>query len=441
MNKLQFLVSFNKTKLKEFLRYDLNFIKAFFVICIYVKCRYFVFRKRYYDAASLLSTLFKTGWPGSFERAKTLQLAILNDLPVNELAQYYAGIMASVKPMDNTQKFFTDPSLFLKGIFIVVRESTPSQKGVLIVKYSYYFALLFKLFDTKTISERYHIVLEPSWAGFCDPSILLYTNLSEPVFVMTYENRDRRFIEALDTNLVPVDIGPNWWVNHEMFDIQSKQLRDIDIVSVASWSEFKRHSFLFTALKKLKNEGHDLKAVMVGYPGDMTLDDIKAQAKFCGVEDCVEFYEWLSPEGVSDILKRSKVNVLWSRFEGNNRAIIEGMFCDSPCIMRKGHNYGESYDYINELTGVFSDERDLPQNIINIVQGDSKFSPREYVLENHNCIRATEILAQEIAKFDDIDSSNVFAVKINHLHGMKYFRENERERFKADYDLLTSLIA
>jgi glycosyltransferase involved in cell wall biosynthesis len=439
MNKLQFLVSFNKTKLKEFLRYDLNFIKAFFVICIYAKCRYFVFRKRYSDAASLLSTLFKTGWPGSFSCAKKIQLDILNGLPEVELAQYYASIMASVKPMKNTKKFFADPSLFLKGIFIVVRESTPSQKGVLIVKYSYYFALLFKLFDTKAISQRYHIVLEPSWAGFCDPSILLYTSLDEPVFVMTYENRDRRFIESLNANLVPVDIGPNWWVNHEMFDIQEQQQRDIDIVSVASWSEFKRHAFLFSALKKLKNDGYDLKAVMVGYPGDMTLEDIKAQARFCGVADCIEFHEWLTPEGVSDILKRGKVNILWSRFEGNNRAIIEGMFCDTPCIMRKGHNYGESYDYINELTGMFSDEQELPQNIIDIIQGHNKFSPREYVLKNHNCIRATEILAREIAKIDGIESSNVFAVKINHLHGMKYFWENERDRFKGDYDQLTRL--
>ena len=91
-------------------------------------------------------------------------------------------------------------------------------------------------------------------------------------------------------------------------------------------------------------------------------------------------------------LNRAKVNVLWSRREGFNRAIIEAMFAGVPCILRQGINYGHHYDYINPSTGRFSTEKDLPRNLSEMIESYSSYALRDWVMKNMSCQRGTEIL-------------------------------------------------
>lgn len=113
---------------------------------------------------------------------------------------------------------------------------------------------------------------------------------------------------------------------------------------VAGWAKFKRHSSFFAALHTLKKMGEMPKVILVGYPADMTKEDVLREAEYFGVRDQIELHEWITQEEVNRQLNRAKVNVLWSRKEGFNRAIIEGMFAGVPCILRNGHNFGQPAD-------------------------------------------------------------------------------------------------
>lgn len=433
-----------KKKLIEIVKYDYQFLKGpvtlFFVLQVFVLC----LLRKHSKAMDVLSFIFRTGWAGSFAPALWFARYCFVKHKNSIGDDINREFVDSVQPLSNTQKFFDDPDELFEGVVIVLKpfKGEPNgsiEKGVLLIKYSYYFALFAKLFDWESVQNKFHIVLEPSWAGYCEKSILLYTHLPSDVFVMAYEDRDKSFLLGLESNLVPVDIGPSWWVDHRVFKPSENLNRDIDVLMVASWSSFKRHSYLLKALSQLNKKGKRLNLSLVGYPGDMTLEDIKALAHQHGVFEQTTFYEWITPEEVSDLMRRAKVNVLWSRFEGNNRSIIEGMFCDTPCVIRAGHNYGQHYDYINSQTGMFSSEAELSSTLEYMVENFERFSPREYVLNNRSCLKATELLNAVIRTRVE-ESGGLWTQdivpKVNELHGMHYYNSGSAETFTESYNFL-----
>jgi glycosyltransferase involved in cell wall biosynthesis len=346
---------------------------------------------------------------------------------------------------DNPQlaKFVADPPRMLRAIAIVLKSPGTNEKGVLNLNYSHFFPLFARLYDVERVAERYHIVLEPSWSGYCNPDVLCYTRYRFPVFVQAYEPRDREFIDRLDSNLVSVPVSANWWVDHEMFRPQPGVEKDIDVVMIASWARFKRHHRFFAALRKLRSTGPAPRVVLIGYPIDLTRDDILELARYYGVGDLVEAREWVPPAEVAQVLARSKVNVIWSRREGVNRAIIEGMFAGVPCILREGFNYGYHYPYINDQTGCFATEAELPATLRRMIDHHREYSPREWVMQNMSCIRAAQILGDVIRKTAEAAGetwTRDLVPKVNRLHDMDYLNEEDRERFADDYAFLRSAI-
>ena len=107
--------------------------------------------------------------------------------------------------------------------------------------------------------------------------------------------------------------------------------------------------------------------LLIGYNVGLTKDAIVALAGFHGVLDQIEWHEGLTQTQVNYHLNRAKVHVIWSRKEGVNRAILEGMFAGVPCIIRDGFNYGYRYPYVNDATGCFSAEDELPDTIVRML--------------------------------------------------------------------------
>ena len=223
-------------------------------------------------------------------------------------------------------------------------------------------------------------------------------------------------------------MGPSWFINHNNFVPPTSGERDIDLLMVAAWAKFKRHGAFFKAITPLVKSNPRLKIVLVGYPVDMSKEQILELASLHNVEKNIEIFEWITPQEVSALQKRAKVNVLWSKFEGNNRAIIEGMFCGTPVIMRKGHNYGEEYDFINPQTGYFADEDNFETVYRTIISRASEMSPNLYVMQNRNCQVGTRIMSDVIKSYElaqgrpwhcDLD------IKVNDLHGMTYLERDE----------------
>ena len=430
-----------KTKIIEIVKFDYQSFKLPFTIFYLLIFSFYYIRKRELDSVEILSKLYRSGWAGS----KSSVIYIIRHLfkkPTSVFKRVFLEqLTEKVVPLEHTKHFFTDPSELFVGVCIVLSPSTSTSKGILLVKYSYYFPLMFKLFNMQKISDNYHIVLEPSWAGTCEPGILAYTTLDAPVFVMSYESRDTHFLKGISTNLIDVKLSSNWWVDHRKFNSISETIRDIDIIVISTWAQFKRHYFIFKALVELKSKIPDLSVCLVGYPGDLTMQDIKFMAEEMELTDIVSFYEWLPPDEVSNLLQRSKVNLLWSRFEGLNRSIIEGMFCNVPCILREGFNYGDKYPYINAKTGRFSSESNLAWNLEDMIKNYREFSPRDYVINNHTCIKATQILTEKINSIEGKLGNDLLcdvAVKINALHGMDYYDNNAHSNYSSDEKYIMS---
>jgi hypothetical protein len=147
------------------------------------------FRKRSFQALTLCGKLFTLGWPVSFRLAVGCVRGIYGKASTRESAreQVFKALISSVQPLAHTRKFFDDPSLMLKASAIVLKSPTVHNKGVIVLKYSYYFPLFLKFFDVNAVVAKYHLVLEPSWAGLCETGILSYALYGQPVFVMAYE--------------------------------------------------------------------------------------------------------------------------------------------------------------------------------------------------------------------------------------------------------------
>jgi glycosyltransferase involved in cell wall biosynthesis len=333
------------------------------------------------------------------------------------------------------------PQNLFKGSAIVLKSPGVNERGVLILQYSYVYPLLAKFFDLDKIAQRYYIALEPSWSGFCDLNVLIYTRLHHPVFVGSIEPRDTELICRLDSNLMVAPFSSNTWVDDRVFRPLPEVRKDADIIMVAGWADYKRHFAFFRGLERLRQRITQPKVILAGYPIDLGKEDILRLADLYHVRDLLEIHEWASPAEVNRLLNRAKVNVLWSRREGVNRAIIEGMLAGVPCLVREGFNYGYHYPHINSQTGRYSTEADFPQNLFEMIQHREQYAPRKWVLANMSCQKTSALLNQAIKKkaleLGENWTTDIVA-KTNELGCVRYWDAGDEARFQSDYEFLRS---
>ncbi|MFO0811526.1 MAG: glycosyltransferase [Gemmataceae bacterium] len=375
-------------------------------------------------------------------RAERLAQAAAAGTP-HPLLDAYRDHVERTPPGPTTAKFFDDPTRLFGSMATVLKSPSGGEKGVLVLNYGYVYAMFLKLFDADRVTSRYHLVLEPSWCGFCDANILSYGRLGVPVFVQSGEPRDTAFLQRLGSNLVAVPVAGNWWVDHRVFRPMPGVAKDADVVMVAGWAGYKRHFAFFDALRRLRIRGVKLRAVLIGYPVGSTMAEVRDLARLYGVADQVECYERLTPAEVNRHMNRARVNLLWSRREGFNRVIVEGMFAGTPCVLRAGFNYGHPYPYINEYTGRYATETGLPDTLLTMVERADRFDPRSWVMANMTCQKGTELLGRAIGeKAVELGQpwSGGLAVKVSYLSGMGYWDEADRMRFDGDYAFLRSAI-
>ena len=428
-------------RIKEAIRYDGNRYKVVLLPFIYLISLYYR-RKSNTLYLSFLSSIFRLAWPGTYAfTVNSVKKRFIDKNTHKMHVSVFNEMLNNIEDLERYKKFIDHPDKMLDGIITVIAPKNGKDKGVLVIAYSYYFLIFLKTFDFREIEKRYHIVLEPSWNGLCDQAILSFSFLQNPVFVMAYEERDFNFLQEINTNIVPIRLSANWWIDPAVFNHGvTAEERDIDIIMIAAWAKFKRHDAFFKVLNKLKQNGKAYQVTLVGYPNDLTQADIKKLALEHDVLDMLTFYEWIPAIEVAKLVGRSKVNIIWSRFEGLNRAIIEGMFCDTPCILREGFNFGMQYPYINEQTGRYANENNLDEILGLIIENSQNFSPRRYILENHNCHIATSLLAAEIKKVAPEFRADSLLAKTSELNGMKYLNEEDHAKMAGDYAYLAQAI-
>jgi glycosyltransferase involved in cell wall biosynthesis len=432
-------------RVREFLEFDWTLPATLVGFVSFAVARILYAAGRYGSSFTALSKVHGAGHSPTLTQAVTA--LVRSGVHVGEtkgvLLPMLRSFPASLERESHSSKFFDHPVRLLGPTAIVLKSATAAEKGVINILYSYALPLFAKLFDIETIAKHYVIVLEPSWSGYCSKDILCYAGMNAPVIVQAYEPHDYRFIEALGCNLIPVAVSNNWWVDHRTFTPVPGVKKDVDLVMVAGWSDFKRHHRFFALLRRMRRSGRRPTVTLIGYPMHRSQADIHMMADRYGVLDQLEFHESLERAEVNRQFNRAKVNVIWSRKEGVNRAIIEGMFSGTPGLLRAGFNYGHPYEYVNHSTGRFAADNDAPEVIARLLDEHELMRPREWVLAHMTCQHATNRLANRLRSLSVSAGQrwrSDLSVKVNGLHGQDYWDDRDRGRFQADYEFLASCV-
>jgi len=356
-----------------------------------------VFR-RYYKEASDLCWLGRVSRIPIFasvgERYVTSLVICTRNGNHNSLRHHFLNSHDAVQTK-RSYSLFGEGQLDIFRNLIVLKESAGKERGVLLIKYTPTFDAVIAFFDLEGIQREYYIVLEPSWAGYCDPSVLLFLSHEHPVFIQCPEPEDYRYIQSLGSNLVPLDFGSADWVDADLFESGRNVDKEFDVVMVANWGRHKRHHELFRALSTIRDRR--LRVLLIGFPwGGRTKDTIRAEAgsfSLAHVELVIE--ENLTAQQVADYLRRSRVFVLLSKKEGPNKAIVEAIFCDIPVIVYDGF-VGGAQTKIQPHTGRLSSDRDLGASILYTLDHLEGFSPREWALQHTGSSRTTQRLTESI---------------------------------------------
>lgn len=278
---------------------------------------------------------------------------------------------------------------------LVLKAPGPGERGVVMLKYTKKFELFAALFDLERVLADYYVVLEPCWAGYCDPGILMFVSTVNEVVVQCPEPADFAFIQQLGTNLVPSRLGASDWVDADLFAGEASATKDYDLVMVANWGLRKNHRRLFAALPRVRRR--PLSILLIGYAWEgRTAADVRREFAAHDLRDVhLELKERLTAADVAAHLRRSKVFLLLAEKEGSNKAIVEALFTGVPAIVYDGF-VGGARTKINPQTGMLSSFRDLASSIDDMCERHLSFTPRAWALAHTGSRNATRLLNDQL---------------------------------------------
>jgi glycosyltransferase involved in cell wall biosynthesis len=282
---------------------------------------------------------------------------------------------------------------------MVLKAPVNGEKGVIVLEYTIRFDLFVAMYDIDKVFRDYYVVLEPCWAGYCDPSILMFVTGKADIVVQCPEQTDLDFITGLNCNLKPMMLGSSDWIDSDLFSPPDNVTKPYDLVMVANWGKHKNHRKLFAALERVKRP---ISLLLIG--GDnagRTAADIRAEmAEYALPHVTLEIKEGIPAREVAGYLARSKVFLLLSEKEGSNRAIVEALFANTPAILYENF-IGGAKGKVNAQTGMLSSFERLHEAIIKMLDEHERFQPRAWALQNtgsKNATRKLNALLAEIAR-------------------------------------------
>jgi glycosyltransferase involved in cell wall biosynthesis len=320
---------------------------------------------------------------------------------------------------------------------ILLKHRGEKEKGVILIKYTPTFDAFLSFFDINKILKDYYIVLEPSWAGYCDPSILMFISNRYHVFIQCFTDDDFHFIEQLSTKLVPIRLGPADWVDSEVFVSRIVPEKKYDIIMVANWGRHKRHDMLFKALEKIRDRR--INVLLIGFDwGGRIRQDVEREArKIDGNWVRIELKENLSQVEIAQHLVESRMFLFLSKKEGDNKSIVEAFFCNVPAIVLKDTIGGARYR-IDEQTGIFSSYEDLHKSILYMLDHADRFSPRSWAIKHTGSSIATKMLNLAIRQIAvaNREPFTTDVVEKTNSPNLTYKIPATRSLFEEDYRLI-----
>lgn len=276
----------------------------------------------------------------------------------------------------------------LRKNLIVLKAPAANERGVLLLKYTPHFQTFLMNFDLQRVCERFSLVLEPSWYPYPEPFWAQFICRSTLVVCQTISRTATEDMQNCKLPLVPVPIGAQDWVNPKVFFPIPGTKKDFDVVMIASFMKLKRHHVLFEAMRTMRPR---IKVALIGRTWGRDRKQFEEQVRNAGVADDVTIFQGLKGPEINEVLNRSKVNLLLSKMEGGNVALMEAMAAGVPCVVYKDI-IGPRLTDINAQTGMLATDEELPIVLGEAIEGHARFRPREWFMRNTGPGNATRAL-------------------------------------------------
>lgn len=256
------------------------------------------------------------------------------------------------------------------------------EKGAIVVKFSESFSFIFKRLDVVSFSEYFNIILEPSSVGYSLPEILVWCKLTpNKVFIMAPYSDDYDFILGLESNLVPLRLGPSDWVNTNVFFKVHNEPKKYDAVYIANFNPIKRVERFIKAVSRIQKERPSFHAALVLASHGDKKNEIKNFIKYFENKVNIDYLPPISQSQLNILFNRSKVNMLISLREGSNKGLAEGLFSGTPALLIE-ENAGGNHVHMNSFTGRVVKDSELESAMIWLADNYDKLSPDSWVLDN-----------------------------------------------------------
>ena len=311
-------------------------------------------------------------------------------------------------------------------------------KGIIIISFTENFSFYLKNIKLDKFEEYFHVVLEPSFAGYFDPDILSWALFCKnPVFIQSSEIYDRVSIGLLNTNLIPISIGASDWVDYHLFyPLHIK--KQYDSVYVANTQRFKRIHRYLQAIAEIKAQGCvDYRGALVCASWGERMDEVQDFIDYYDVNNECDVFFNLDIESLREIICKSKVNILLSMKEGSNRSLFESMFCNVPAICLVD-NVGVNKFYINEFTGMLAWDSQLVSALFSMRDNWNRYQPRDWAMKNIRPEISNEKLCRVISNstgdeilLDDLKEVKNIYIKVNRPE-MQYFNLGQLDKIEIN---------
>ena len=309
------------------------------------------------------------------------------------------------------------------------------EPGVVMISFEYQWNRLTQVRNLDEFARRYKLVLSPTWSPPHVPGVCLFPHVYPGrILSMISHAEDLKILPRLAPNVSVVPLYASNWVHPDLYQPVPFAQKDIDLVMIANFSEYKRHFTLFRALRDMPRS---TRVVLVGRPlRDRTAEVLRQEAAAYGVADRFELLVNATDAQVNAAVAGAKVSVILSRQEGSCVAVVESMFANTPVGLFHDARIG-SRAFIGPETGRFLQHENLGRQLQEFIAQAEQYSPRQWVLENGvSCFGSTETLNWAL-KDEALASGQEWTQDIVAHHWRPHpelVSAADRERFQPDYD-------
>lgn len=328
-------------------------------------------------------------------------------------------------------------NFLMSNIIVIKPYISEKEKGVILLNYSEVINAFPFLFDLDKIQQRYHLVLEPSWASAYQMYYKFYSNKSM-VFVQSLNEAEIAMDKKHGYFDVPLCAGD--WVNENNFTRLEDEDKIYDFCVIANFIPFKRYPYLLSALKNHWTGNLKFAIIASAHVGENRAW-IENQLRINNIEGKADLFMEIPQKQVGKILNQSKCHVLCSLREGANRANFESMLIGTPVVVHKHHMGFPNFRFGKPMVVNYTNQEELVAAIKETAKIDSRVvyefarkTTGSYVATNklNECIKDASVANGDIWTKDLLRKINIIQ--------SGYFDPNDVHFCEKDYLFIEDVV-